>query len=187
MRAITWSLRTRSLKSTSTSVTWPEIWLPTSTVEIALSVPVAEIATRRSPRSTAAVRNPPSAAAALRCVHHQARPARTTSATTVASVREDSGNLLDVNRRDVRVAGRVGAIRGSFVGDWGRERAPAGGVDPDCPKDSANELDGRKRSAAGHAFEDHRPAESFPQAAHHRQAQAHATDVLVGAVERVER
>jgi hypothetical protein len=44
------------LKSASTSVTCPEIWLPTSTVEIAASVPVAEIATRMSPRSTGAVR-----------------------------------------------------------------------------------------------------------------------------------
>jgi len=44
------------LKSTSTSVISPETWLPTVTVEIALSVPVAEIATRMSPRSIVAVR-----------------------------------------------------------------------------------------------------------------------------------
>ena len=56
MRAITCPCLTLSLKSTSTSVTWPEIWLPTVTVEMALSVPVEEIATRMSPRSTGAVR-----------------------------------------------------------------------------------------------------------------------------------
>ncbi len=56
MRAITWSFLTGSLKSTSTSVTCPEIWLPTTTVEMALSVPVAEIATRISPCSTGVVR-----------------------------------------------------------------------------------------------------------------------------------
>jgi len=34
----------------------PETWVPTSTVAVALNVPVAEIAVRISPRSTAAVR-----------------------------------------------------------------------------------------------------------------------------------
>ena len=56
MRAITCPCSTLSLKSTSTSVTWPETWLPTVTVEIALRVPVAEIATRISPLSTVVVR-----------------------------------------------------------------------------------------------------------------------------------
>ena len=56
MVARTWPRFTWSLKSTSTSVTWPEIWLPTVTVEIADKVPVAEIATRMSPRSTGVVR-----------------------------------------------------------------------------------------------------------------------------------
>jgi hypothetical protein len=54
-------------------VTWPEIWLPTVTVEIALSVPVEEIATRMSPRSTVAVRQAPSSAAAWRCFHQKNR------------------------------------------------------------------------------------------------------------------
>ena len=57
IRASTSSFFTALLKSTSTSVTCPEIWLPTVTVEIALSVPVAEIATRMSPRSTLTVRH----------------------------------------------------------------------------------------------------------------------------------
>ena len=56
MVASTWPFCTRSLKSTRTSVIWPDTWLPTVTVEIALSVPVAEIATRMSPRCTVSVR-----------------------------------------------------------------------------------------------------------------------------------
>ena len=44
MRAITWPFLTWSLKSTSTSVTCPRSGCRRSTVEIALSVPVAEIA-----------------------------------------------------------------------------------------------------------------------------------------------
>src|SRR5690606_7932527 len=61
IRASTSPFFTWLLKSTSTSVTWPEIWLPTVTVEIALRVPVEEIATRMPPRSTAVVRHAPSA------------------------------------------------------------------------------------------------------------------------------
>src|SRR5690606_6516790 len=81
MRAITWSFTTLSLKSTSTSVTCPDTWLPTVTVEIALSVPVAEIATRMSPPSTVAVRHWPSSAAA-RCDSQYQAASATSAATT---------------------------------------------------------------------------------------------------------
>jgi hypothetical protein len=87
MRASTWSFLTWSLKSTSTSVTCPEIWLPTITVEIALSVPVAEIATRMSPRSTGVVRYAPSSALASRCVQYHAAPANSNATTTTAAMR----------------------------------------------------------------------------------------------------
>ncbi len=56
MRAITWPLRTLSLKSTSMLCSMPETCVPISTVAVALRVPVAEIAVRISPRSTGAVR-----------------------------------------------------------------------------------------------------------------------------------
>src|SRR4249919_995180 len=180
MRAITWPLCTWSLKSTSTSVTWPEIWLPTSTVEIAASVPVAEMATRISPRSTAAVRNPPSAAAALRADHHQPAAPRTTRARTIATVRGAMG------RRDLRA---VEAIRGEVRGNGDEDAANARIVASLTANDelrSAHELDRGQGPASGHALEHHRPAEALAQAAHHRQAQPHAADVLVRAIERIE-
>ncbi len=54
-RAITWSLATFELKSTSTSSTWPETCEPTSTVVTAPSVPEAETVARTSPRATFSV------------------------------------------------------------------------------------------------------------------------------------
>src|SRR6478672_10296240 len=187
MRAMTWPLLTWSLKSTCTSVTWPEIWLPTSTVEIALSVPVAEIATRMSPRSTAAVRNAPCAASALRWVHHQ--PAAMSASRTMATATERGGRAKRFLRAGAEreAAMRKGRIRGK--GCRRRERAVARRVDH-APRPrfrgSGNELDRRQRAAAGHALQYHRPAETFTQAAHDRQAQAHAAGVLVGAIERIE-
>src|SRR5690606_41232814 len=94
IRASTWPLVTRSLKSTSTWVTWPEIWLPTVTVEVALSVPVAEIATRMSPRSTATVRHADSAPS-LRAPRHHANAAAATATTATAATRaRGNGRLL---------------------------------------------------------------------------------------------
>jgi hypothetical protein len=57
MRAITWPCFTIELKSTNSSLIWPETWLPTCTVLTALRLPVAEIAAVIGPRSTGAVRN----------------------------------------------------------------------------------------------------------------------------------
>src|SRR5690606_36871231 len=93
MRASTWPSLTWLLKSTSTSVTWPEIWLPTVTVEIALRVPVAEIATRMSPRSTWTVRHGDSGPSPRESRHHSpaataAPTTTTTTATTIAGDRD---------------------------------------------------------------------------------------------------
>src|SRR5207342_1369047 len=180
MRAMTWPLCTWSLKSTSTSVTCPEIWLPTSTVEIAASVPVAEMATRMSPRSTAAVRNAPSAAVALRADHHQPAAASATSARTMAAVRGAMG------KRDLRA---VEAMRGRSVGMGGEDAANARIVATLTATDelrSAHELNRGQRPAARHALQHHGPAEAFAQPAHHREPQTHAADVLVRAIEGVE-
>ena len=56
IRAMTWSFFTIELKSTSSSLIWPETWLPTWTVMTALRLPVAETAAVRGPRSTRARR-----------------------------------------------------------------------------------------------------------------------------------
>src|SRR3546814_4141644 len=95
MRAMTWSLTTLSLKSTSTSVTWPDTWLPTVTVEIALSVPVAEMATRMLPRSTVVVRQAPSSAVAVRDFQYHAASTASAITTTATSRRR-------VGREEVR-------------------------------------------------------------------------------------
>src|SRR5690606_16482060 len=97
---------TLSLKSTSTSVTWPDTWLPTVTVEIALSVPVAEIATRMSPPSTVAVRHWPWSAAPRWDIQYQpasaARAATTTPARRRRLLREEAGLLRGWLMREVR-------------------------------------------------------------------------------------
>ena len=48
---------TGELKSTKSSLTVPETWVPTRTVVTALTVPVAVTVARRSPRVTFSVRN----------------------------------------------------------------------------------------------------------------------------------
>src|SRR5438067_8640452 len=47
MRAMTWPFLTRELKSTNSSLIWPETWLPTWTVMTALRVPLADTAAVR--------------------------------------------------------------------------------------------------------------------------------------------
>src|SRR3546814_16302710 len=97
MRAMTWSLTTLSLKSTSTSVTWPDTWLPTVTVEIALSVPVAEMATRMLPRSTGVVRQAPSSDVAVRDFQYHAASTASaipTAATSRRRVGRGEGGLV---------------------------------------------------------------------------------------------
>jgi hypothetical protein len=56
MRAMTWPFFTTELKSTSSSLIWPDTWLPTWTVVTALRLPVADMVAVRGPRSTLAVR-----------------------------------------------------------------------------------------------------------------------------------
>jgi hypothetical protein len=56
MRAMIWLARTSELKSASNSDTRPEIWDPTLTVTMALSLPAAETDLTIDPRSILAVR-----------------------------------------------------------------------------------------------------------------------------------
>jgi hypothetical protein len=56
IRAMTWFFFTTELKSTRSSLIWPDTWLPTWTVVTALRLPVAETAAVRGPRSTRARR-----------------------------------------------------------------------------------------------------------------------------------
>jgi hypothetical protein len=49
--------RTGVLKSTRTSLTWPDTWLPTWTVVTAFRAPVADTVATTVPRSRVAVRN----------------------------------------------------------------------------------------------------------------------------------
>ncbi len=53
---MTWSWRTSELKSTSSSLICPEIWLPTWTVVTALRLPLEDTVAVRGPRSTGASR-----------------------------------------------------------------------------------------------------------------------------------
>src|SRR5690606_24222019 len=148
-----------SLKSTSTSVTWPEIWLPTTTVEIALSVPVAEIATRMSPRSTSTVRQVPASTPASRCVrYHPPAPRATTTAMTAAR-----------GLRERRAAGlERWFIRDPDPAGVGRLNAPAGRW---LTLGRGGEPQGHRGAEPGRALDHHRPAEAAGQPADDRQSQ----------------
>ena len=56
IRAMTWPRFTTELKSTRSSLIWPETWLPTCTVMTALRLPVEDTAAVSGPRSRRAVR-----------------------------------------------------------------------------------------------------------------------------------
>src|SRR5690606_21158679 len=102
IRARTWPSVTRSLKSTSTSSTWPEIWLPTVTVEDALRVPVEEMATRMWPRSTGAVRQAPSVSRLPAPPQYQAAPPRRARTSTPPANGSQRGREFG---REVRLMG----------------------------------------------------------------------------------
>ena len=149
MRAITWPLRTRSLKSTSTSVTCPEIWLPTSTVEIA---PACR--SRRSPRGCR--RAPPwrcgtrlSAAAARGRPPRRPAGRRALRGARMGVGAYEEGLELRRTGRCVSGHARAGVARAEVVRTiWnGADRASVD-VDLGFPKGSANELDRRSRAAA---------------------------------------
>ena len=57
MRAMTWPFFTTELKSTYSSLIFPDTWEPTRTVMTALSAPVAEMAATMVPLVTGTVRN----------------------------------------------------------------------------------------------------------------------------------
>ena len=65
MRAMIWPGSTVSLKSTSTVCRVPDTWVPTSTVAVAPSVPVAEMLDDRSPMAAASLRYWPAPASPL--------------------------------------------------------------------------------------------------------------------------
>ena len=54
--AISWPARTSLLKSTNSSLIWPETWVPTDTWVTGLTAPDAETVDWREPRSIFAVR-----------------------------------------------------------------------------------------------------------------------------------
>src|SRR5690606_31351735 len=179
MRAMTWPRSTLSLKSTRTSVTWPETWLPTVTVEIALSVPVAEIATRISPPSTVVVLYPAASPASRCCHHHAAATTRTTATAAIAPLRRSLGRFRGI--------GSEPAIAGSLDD----QRMAVKAVDTTAARPRSGqgvaEPDADHRPLPRAALDADRPAEAFAQATHDRQAHALArVPVGLGAVERIE-
>src|SRR5205807_1173470 len=58
MRAMTWPFLTMELKSTNSSLIWPETWLPTWTVMTALRVPLADTAAVSALRAVQALQGP---------------------------------------------------------------------------------------------------------------------------------
>jgi len=69
---------TSELKSTSSSLIWPETWVPTDTWVTGLTEPLAETVADSGPRSIFAVRYC-TAAASSRCSHHHAPAAPSTT------------------------------------------------------------------------------------------------------------
>src|SRR5690606_38079350 len=122
-----WSFATLSLKSTSTSVTWPDTWLPTVTVEIALSVPVAEIATRMSPRSTVVVRQAPASSAPACDFQYHAASTASATTTPAASTRRVVRGELRLFRGVLMRTGR-GKEVSTRINAPGRRALTAAGV-----------------------------------------------------------
>src|SRR5690606_6311657 len=176
MRASTWPCSTLSLKSTSTSVTCPEIWLPTTTVEIALRVPVAEIATRMSPSSTSTVRQAPASADALRWLKYQA-PAPSARMAMTMETRVFRGRLARLGRWLISLRDPAGVVEANAP-VWPALTCSVLA----CCRKAENDVG----ALAERALDMHRPAVARRQAPPDGQAQAPSADVLVGAVEGLE-